>query len=81
MAPPTSNASTRGSRFSMTSSLPDTFAPPSTATKGRAGDASRAPRCSSSRSSSSPAAASATWATMPAVEEWARCAEPNASLT
>ena len=65
----------------MTSSLPDTFAPPSSAANGRAGEASSAPRYSSSRSRSSPAAASATCATTPAVEAWARWAEPNASLT
>ena len=41
MPPPISSLSTRGSRFLMTSILPDTFDPPMTATNGRFGFAER----------------------------------------
>ncbi len=44
MAPPTSSASTRGSRFSMTLILSETFAPPRTATKGFSGELAAAVR-------------------------------------
>ncbi len=60
IAPPISSASTRGIRFSMTSSLSDTLAPPSTATNGRSGFLMALVRYSTSRAISSPAAACLT---------------------
>ena len=53
--------STFPSRFSMTSILSDTFAPPRIATNGRSGDSSAWPRYCSSFSISSPAAGRSTW--------------------
>jgi autotransporter-associated beta strand protein len=47
---------------------------------GRAGLRITLPRYSHSRCSKNPAARSATSGTMPAVEAWARCAAPKASL-
>ena len=44
MPPPISSLSTRGSRFLMTSILPDTFEPPMIATNGRFGLPSASPR-------------------------------------
>ena len=63
----------------MTSILPDTFAPPMIATKGRFGVLTASPRKSSSFFMRQPAArfSSAT----PVIELWARCAVPKASLT
>ena len=81
MAPPMSSASTRSSRFSMTSSLSETLAPPRIATNGRSGDPSALPRYSTSSAIRKPAAASLTWCTMPSVDACARCADPNASFT
>ena len=53
--PPISTRSAREPRFLSTATLSSTFAPPATITNGRATSPSRAPRCSSSASSSSPA--------------------------
>src|ERR1041384_3881180 len=81
IAPPISTASTRGSSASMRSILPLTLAPPSTARKGRFGFASASPRYLSSFSIRNPATAGLSSRATPTVLAWARCAEPNASLT
>ena len=65
----------------MTSILSDTFAPPSTATNGRSGDASASPRYFSSSSIRKPAAACGSSFAMPSVDAWARWLDPNASFT
>jgi hypothetical protein len=80
MAPPISSASTLGSRLSMTLILSLTLAPPRMATKGFSGFFSTRPRYSISFFIRKPAAFSFTKGTIPAVEAWARCAVPNASL-
>ena len=56
MAPPMIRASTISSNASITPSLSDTLAPPSTATNGRRGESRRPPSTSTSRASSRPAA-------------------------
>ena len=81
MAPPISSWSTILPRFSITSILSDTLAPPRMATHGRGGLVVAIPRYFSSCSISRPAAAAETNRTMPSVDAWARCALPNASLT
>ena len=81
MAPPISSRSTILPRFSMTSILSDTLAPPRIAMQGRAGLVVAMPRYFSSLSISRPAAACGTKRIMPSVEACARCAEPNASFT
>src|SRR5579885_2995429 len=81
IAPPTSSSSTRASRARSTPILLETFAPPRTATNGRAGSASKAPRWRSSRSIRNPATAGLSSRAMATVEACARWAEPNASLT
>ena len=58
IAPPIRSRSTTGSSASTTSILPEIFAPPRIATKGRRGFCSRAPSTSSSRASRKPATAS-----------------------
>ena len=74
-------ASAFASRFSSTSILSETFAPPRIATNGRAGLPSALPRYSTSFWMRKPAAFSFTNFAIPAVEACARCAVPNASFT
>src|SRR5487761_733371 len=81
MAPPIKIALAILIRFSITSILSETFAPPSMATKGRSGLVSALPRYLSSCSNKSPAAAWRTNFVMPTTDACARCAEPNASST
>ena len=81
MPPPMISASTLVIRLRMTSILSLTLAPPRMATNGFAGCCSALPRYSSSFSISRPAADFCHEWVMPSVEAWARCAEPNASLT
>ena len=56
MPPPTSRVSTRFSNASITPSLSDTLAPPSTATNGRSGRSNNRSRTSTSRARTRPAA-------------------------
>src|SRR5579863_2417841 len=81
MPPPISRASATFSKFSTTSILSLTFAPPRIATNGRAGLLSALPRYANSFSISNPAAACCTNRVIPTTEACARCAEPNASHT
>jgi hypothetical protein len=55
MAPPITSASTRESRFSSSSSLVETFAPPTSAITGRFGVSSALPSASSSACIARPA--------------------------
>ena len=80
MPPPTTSVSTLVSRARSTPSLSATLAPPTTATKGRAGATSRAPSTSTSRARRRPAA-DGRRAGGPTTEAWARCEEPKASFT
>jgi len=68
-------------KFSMTSILSETFAPPSTATNGRSGEASAMPRYLISSSIRKPAAAFGSSFAMPSVDACARWLEPKASFT
>src|SRR6267154_419304 len=81
MPPPISIASAIFIRFSTTSILSLTCAPPRIATNGRAGLLTAFPRYASSFSISNPAADSWTNLVIPTTEACARCAEPNASQT
>ena len=73
------SVSTLGSSASITSILPETLAPPMIATNGRFGLLTASPRKSSSFFIRKPAARCGS--STPAVELWARCAVPKASLT
>ena len=80
IAPPTARASTASSNASITPSLSETLAPPSTATNGRSGLVRRRSSTSTSRCSRRPAALG-TCVGGPTIEAWARCEAPKASLT
>src|SRR5919106_48626 len=80
MAPPTMMASTRSSRFAMTLSLSETFAPPSTPTKGCSGPCRRRSNFSTSSARRYPATAGRRSGT-PTTDACARCDDPKASLT
>src|SRR5918992_1325984 len=73
IAPPTSRASTRSRRASMTSSLSDTLAPPRTATNGSSGSWRSRDSTSTSCCINRPAAEGRRSAT-PTTEAWARWA-------
>jgi hypothetical protein len=79
MPPPMSSVSTFGSSDSITSILPEIFAPPMMATRGRLGSSTAGPRKSSSFFIRYPAARCGRLT--PTMELWARCAAPKASLT
>ena len=78
--PPMRTVSTRPARCVSTAILSDTLAPPITATTGLCGCSRHAPSISSSRAINRPATDGRNLVT-PAVEAWARCAAPKASLT
>ena len=80
MPPPMATTSAFATSDFRTSILLLIFAPPMTATNGRAGDSSSDVRTRTSLSRSRPAYAGSRWAT-PSVEACARCAAPNASFT
>ena len=80
MPPPTTRVSTRWRRAFRTPSLSATLAPPTTATKGRAGEPSRPPRASISRWRRNPAALGSREGG-PTTEAWLRWETPKASLT
>jgi hypothetical protein len=80
MAPPMRIVSAASRKRSISATLSDTFAPPSTTTSGRSGDSTMPRSVVTSRSSSSPAADGRCAAT-PAVLACARCAAPKASFT
>ena len=80
MAPPITRESTVSSSASITPSLSDTLAPPSTATNGRRGDSRSPPSTSTSRASNRPAA-DGSLRGGPTIEAWARCDAPKASFT
>ena len=80
MPPPTTSVSTLVARTLSTSSLSATLAPPTTATKGRAGCSRRPPSTSTSLAKRSPAALGRNCGG-PTMEAWARWAAPKASST
>ena len=80
MPPPTTSVSTLVARTLSTSSLSATLAPPTTATKGRAGCSRIPPITSISLAKRSPAALGRNWGG-PTMEAWARWAAPKASST
>src|SRR6056297_1986680 len=81
MPPPTISWSTFSISASSTSSLPETLAPPTMATSGRAGLASALSSAATSRASSGPATAVSECRMTPSVEDWARWAVAKASIT
>ena len=81
MPPPTTSWSTFAIRLSSTSSLVETFEPPTTATSGRFGLSSARSSASSSAASSGPAQATGAASATPCVLASARCAVPKASMT
>ena len=80
MPPPISSVSHLLSRLVITPILSATFAPPSIATNGLSGFSSAPPIMLSSLPIRKPATAG-RYAATPAVEAWARCTVPKASLT
>jgi len=85
IAPPITRASTRSVSEAITPSLSLTFAPPRTATNGRAGASSRRPSTATSPSTSLPATAARPLAIIssgsPTTDACARCTAPKASST
>ena len=83
MPPPMMSVSHLFRRLEMTLSLSATFAPPSTATKGRTGCSRLSAMTSSSFWMRKPQTAVLTrpYSTIAAVEACERCAVPNASFT
>ena len=81
MPPPTTSWSTFAIRLSRTSSLVETFEPPTIATSGRFGFSSARSSASSSAASSGPAQATGAASATPCVLASARCAVPKASIT
>ena len=81
IAPPMSTSSATSRNVSSTPILSVTFAPPTTATSGRAGSARIDVSVATSRSSSSPAARRSKSSAAACVEACARCAAPKASST
>src|SRR5690606_25686753 len=81
MPPPKISSSVFAASARSTSSLPDTFAPPTIAASGRFGASSAVASASSSATSNGPAHAIGAYRATPVVLACARCAVPNASIT
>ena len=83
--PPTTMLSQISARLNRTSSLVDTFEPPTMASTGASGLSSARDNADNSSANRLPAhtglPAAAAARITPSVEAWARCAVPNASIT